>query len=88
MTSIYLDWNATAKVRPEAARAVAGALAAGGSPSSIHAAGRAARAFVERARGEVAALVGVEPAAVTFLSGGTEASALAIESARLVGNAG
>jgi cysteine desulfurase len=83
--AVYLDYNATAKVRPEAAAAVARALEAGGNPSSIHAAGRAARARVEAARAEVAALVGAAPAAVTFLSGGTEASGLAIESALAAG---
>ena len=77
---VYLDYNATAKVRPEAAAAVAAALAEGGNPSSIHAAGRAARAKVERARGVVARLVGAPASAVTFTSGGTEADALAIES--------
>jgi len=45
-TPLYLDYNATAKVRPEAASAVAAALAVGGNPSSVHAAGRAARAGV------------------------------------------
>jgi cysteine desulfurase len=83
--AVYLDYNATAKVRPEAAAAVAHALEAGGNPSSIHAAGRAARALVETARAEVAALVAAQPQSVTFLSGGTEASALAIESALLAG---
>ena len=57
--SIYLDYNATAVVRPEAAAAVAQAMALGGNPSSVHAAGRAARVRVEDARAEVAALVGV-----------------------------
>lgn len=83
--SIYLDYNATAKVRPEAAAAIAAALAEGGNPSSVHAAGRAARARVEQARADVAALVGVPAAAVTFVSGGTEADALAIESALAAG---
>lgn len=83
--SIYLDYNATAKVRPEAAAAVAEALAEGGNPSSVHTAGRAARARVEQARADVAALVGATPAAVTFVSGGTEADALAIESALAAG---
>ncbi|HYG27388.1 MAG TPA: aminotransferase class V-fold PLP-dependent enzyme, partial [Caulobacteraceae bacterium] len=73
MTSTYLDYNATAPVRPEAAEAVARALAAGGNPSSVHAAGRAARMTVEKARAQVAALVGVVPGSVTFTSGGTEA---------------
>lgn len=83
--AIYLDYNATAKVRPEAIAAVTRALEAGGNPSSVHAAGRAARATVETARGDVARLVGAAPAALTFTSGGTEANALAIESAKLAG---
>jgi cysteine desulfurase len=82
---VYLDYNATAKVRPEAAGAVIRALEAGGNPSSVHAAGRAARAIVESARGEVGRLAGASAAAVTFVSGGTEASQLAIESAVLDG---
>jgi cysteine desulfurase len=83
--SVYLDYNATAKVRPEAAAATARALDIGGNPSSVHAAGRAARAVVEDARGEVAALVGAKAQSVVFVSGGTEASALAIESAVAAG---
>jgi cysteine desulfurase len=83
--SVYLDYNATAKVRPEAIAAMARALEAGGNPSSVHAAGRAARARVEAARGEVARLAGVQPGSVTFVSGGTEADALAIESAKAAG---
>jgi cysteine desulfurase len=80
-TAVYLDYNATAPVRPEAAAAVAAALAAGGNPSSVHAAGRAARARVEQARAEVARLIAAPPSTVVFTSGGTEANALAIESA-------
>jgi cysteine desulfurase len=56
-TSVYMDWNATALVRPEARAAVAHALEVGGNPSSVHAAGRAARALVEEARGHVGALI-------------------------------
>lgn len=85
MSSTYLDYNATAPVRPEAAKAVAAALAAGGNPSSVHASGRAARQVVEQARAKVAALAGTVPGSVTFTSGGTEANALAIESARAAG---
>ena len=65
--------------------AAACALAIGGNPSSVHAAGRLARAAVEKARDQVAALVGVKPGSVTFTSGGTEANALAIESAIAAG---
>ena len=84
-TAIYLDYNATAKVRPEAAAAMVRALELTGNPSSAHASGRAARAVVETARAEVAALAGAAPAAVTFLSGGAEANALAINSAIAAG---
>jgi cysteine desulfurase len=72
-------------VRPEAAAAVAAALAAVGNPSSVHAAGRAARARVEQARAEVAALIAAPASTVVFTSGGTEANALAIESAVAAG---
>jgi cysteine desulfurase len=85
VTGVYLDNNATAPIRPEAAEAVACALAIGGNPSSVHAAGRTARAAVEKARAEVAALVGSREGSVTFTSGGTEANALAIDSAVAAG---
>lgn len=80
--SVYLDFNATAPVRPQARDAMLAVLDRVGNPSSVHAAGRAARAELERAREAVGALVGVVPGSVTFTSGGTEANALAIESAR------
>ncbi len=79
--AVYLDYNATAKVRPEAAAAILAALEHTGNPSSAHAAGRAARATLETARADVAALVGAAPAAATFVSGGAEANTLAMESA-------
>ena len=84
-TSVYLDYNATAPLRPEAREALLRALESPANPSSVHAAGRAARDVVERARSEVAALVGVPAGSVTFVSGGTEANALAIESAKAAG---
>lgn len=74
----YLDWNATAPLRPEARAAVAAALEFAGNPSSVHAEGRAARLLVEEARVKVAALAGADPALVTFTSGGTEANMLAV----------
>jgi len=79
--SVYLDYNATAPIQPEVMVAIQGALAIGGNPSSVHAAGRLARTVVETARVEVGRLVGASPASVTFTSGGTEANALAIMSA-------
>ncbi|MBI1407647.1 MAG: aminotransferase class V-fold PLP-dependent enzyme [Caulobacter sp.] len=85
MTGTYLDYNATAPVRPQARDAMLAALEQAGNPSSVHAAGRAARAQLERSREAVAALVSVTPGSVTFTSGGTEASALAIDSAVAAG---
>lgn len=81
MSAVYLDFNATAPVRPQAREAMNRVLDRVGNPSSVHAAGRAARSELEQAREAVAALVGVVPGSVTFTSGGTEASALAIDSA-------
>jgi cysteine desulfurase len=75
---VYLDWNATAPMRREAREALHDALALAGNPSSVHAEGRAARSLIERARAEVAALVGAKPADVFFTSGGTEANMLAL----------
>jgi len=83
--SVYLDYNATAPIRSEAREAVLAALEIGANPSSTHAAGRAARAALERGRAQVAALVGADPSTVTFLSGGVEANALAIEIALAAG---
>lgn len=74
---IHLDWNASAPLRPEARAATLAALDLVGNPSSVHAEGRAARAAVERARAQVAALVGVHPERIVFTSGATEAAALA-----------
>lgn len=68
----YLDYNASAPLRPEARAAVVAALDAAGNPSSVHAEGRAARAIVETAREHVAALVGARPTDVVFTSGATE----------------
>jgi cysteine desulfurase len=82
----YLDYNATAVVRPEARAAIAHALEHVGNPSSVHAAGRAARALVEHAREQVAALIAAPASTVVFTSGGTEANALAVESAVLAGS--
>jgi cysteine desulfurase len=81
MNSVYLDHNATAPIRPEALDAITAALAAGGNPSSVHAVGRAARARMELARSHVGKLIGAPASTVVFTSGGTEANALAIESA-------
>lgn len=70
----YLDYNATAPLRPEARAAMLDALDTCANPSSVHAEGRRARAVIEDARDKVAALVGAKPANVIFTSGATEAS--------------
>jgi cysteine desulfurase len=75
---VYLDWNATAPLRPEARAAMLAACDIVGNPSSVHAQGRAARRLIEEARAQVAALVGVQPNHVVFTSGGTEANVLAL----------
>ncbi len=74
----YLDANATEPLRPEARAAAVAAMDLPGNPSSVHAAGRAARAVLEDARRAVAAQFGAPAAGVVFTSGGTEADALAI----------
>ncbi|HVV79268.1 MAG TPA: cysteine desulfurase family protein [Pseudolabrys sp.] len=79
MTSrAYFDWNATAPLADVARAAMVATLGATGNASSVHAEGRAARSLIEKARAQVAALVGAEPKNVTFTSGGTEANALAL----------
>ncbi len=75
---IYLDANASEPLRPQARAAMLEALDLTGNPSSVHAAGRAARRLLEAARATIAARVEAKPADVVFTSGGTEANALAI----------
>jgi len=70
----YLDWNATAPLRPEARAGVMAALDLVGNPSSPHAEGRRARAVVEDARESVASLIGARPSEVVFTSGGAESN--------------
>ena len=85
MSGVYLDYNASALTRPEVQAAVARALADNGNPSAVHAAGRRARARIETARAQVAELVGADPTAVVFNSGGTEANAQGVASALAAG---
>jgi cysteine desulfurase len=75
---VYLDWNATTPLRPEAREAMAAAWELNGNPSSVHAEGREARRLVEEARARVAEAVGALPRNIVFASGGTEANALAL----------
>ncbi len=77
MSRVYLDWNATTPLRPEAREAMAAAMDVVGNPSSVHAEGRAAKALMERSRAKIAAALGAEGADLVFTSGATEAAALA-----------
>jgi cysteine desulfurase len=76
---IYLDHNATTPVHPDVVAAMLPYLHdTFGNPSSGHVYGQQARAAVERARGQVASLLGCDPGEIVFTSGGTEANNLAI----------
>jgi cysteine desulfurase len=75
---VYLDWNATTPLRPEARAAMLAAMDAVGNPSSVHAEGRQARRIVEDARAVIAAAVGAEARQLVFTSGGTEANMMAL----------
>jgi cysteine desulfurase len=77
-TRVYLDWNATTPLRPEARAAMAAAWDISGNPSSVHVEGRNARKLIEDARTAVANAVGADPRNVIFTSGGTEANVLAL----------
>ncbi|HEY8393999.1 MAG TPA: cysteine desulfurase family protein [Thermaerobacter sp.] len=80
MRRVYLDYAATAPVRPEVRELMAEIMAeTWGNPSSLHFAGRAARAVVDRARGQVAALIGCRPRDIIFTGSGSEADNLALK---------
>jgi cysteine desulfurase len=81
----YLDWNATAPLRPEARAAMLAALDLAGNASSVHAEGRGARQLIEAARAQVATLVGAEAKNVTFTSDATEANMLALTPSLVAG---
>ncbi len=75
---IYLDWNATTPLRPEAKAAMVAAWDISGNPSSVHTEGRKARRLVEDARAAIATAVSARPQDVVFCSGGTEANMLTL----------
>lgn len=74
---VYLDYNATAPLRPKAREAMAAAMDLQGNPSSVHAEGRAAKALIERARADILEALGAQDCDLVFTSGATEAAALA-----------
>jgi cysteine desulfurase len=75
---VYLDYNATAPLKPAAQAAMVEAMALTGNPSSVHRFGRSARRMLEDARAKVAALAGAASSQVVFTAGGTEANGLAV----------
>lgn len=76
--TVYLDYNATAPVRPAVIEAMTEAARRHGNPSSVHGPGRAARHRIEAARRTVSALVARDDCDVIFTGSGTEADALAV----------
>ncbi|MBN1538495.1 MAG: selenide, water dikinase SelD [Anaerolineales bacterium] len=80
MKPVYLDYNATTPIAREVAEAMTPYLYEHfGNPSSSHPYGVVAKRAVEAARGQVAALIGCQPAEVAFTSGGTESNNYAIK---------
>ena len=76
---IYLDYNATTPLCDEARDAMLPYLQRHfGNPSSVHAAGREARAAIDDARDKIAELIGAKPHEIIFTSGGTESCNLAV----------
>jgi cysteine desulfurase len=82
MTDIYLDYNASTPIDPRVAELMRGLLDGPfANPSALHAGGRAARAVIDRARAQVATLLGCAPDEIVFTSGGSEANNLALTGA-------
>jgi len=82
---LYLDYNATTPLLASARRALVQALDMFGNPSSVHEQGRAAKALLQRARRDVAALVGADKDWVVFTSGATEAAATLLTTDYMMG---
>ena len=76
--TVYLDFNATAPIRPEVIKAMVAIMEKGGNPSSVHQSGRSARNRVEEARATLAHLLGCKAPEIIFTSGGTEANNFAL----------
>jgi cysteine desulfurase len=77
--TVYLDHAASTPMYPEAVAAMTAQLTHPGNPSSLHAAGRAARRVVEESRETIAGAMGCRPGEVVFTSGGTESDNLAVK---------
>jgi cysteine desulfurase len=78
---VYLDYNATAPIRPQALDAMSAALRSVGNPSSAHRLGQDASSMVDAARRQVGDLLRCAPHEIVFTSGATEANNLALRAA-------
>ena len=87
MNRLYLDWNATTPLRPEAKAAMVAAMEVVGNPSSVHAEGRAAKSLLEVSRAKILSALGADGADIVFTSGATEAASLACAGRGLVSSA-
>lgn len=80
MSGIYLDYNASTPLDPKVAETMRALLDGPfGNPSSGHWASASAKAIIEKARAQVAALLGADPAGIVFTSGGSEANNMALK---------
>jgi cysteine desulfurase len=77
--TVYLDHAATTPMLPAAVSAMTDELTHTGNPSSLHAAGRAARRRVEESRERLAQSLGARPSEIVLTGGGTEADNLAVK---------
>jgi cysteine desulfurase len=78
MERVYLDYAATAPLRPEVRARMVELLDVFGNPSSVHAEGQMARSVVDDSRRAVADILGVRAERIVFTSGGTEANNMAL----------
>jgi len=81
MYSIYLDWAATAPIRPEIPELISNSLLeVQGNPSSIHSIGKNARKYIDSSRKLSAELLETRPEQIIFTSGGTESNSIVLSS--------
>lgn len=76
---IYLDYNATALMKPDVIEEMTRVMNIGGNPSSVHAFGRGAKAIMEQARQTIAGVINCRPRQIIFTGGGTEANNIALK---------
>ena len=77
--STYLDYNATAPIRPEVRECMLEVMGLPSNPSSVHAHGRAAKKMLEDARKTIAESISAFPNEIIFMASGTEANATALQ---------